>query len=164
MRPVCANCRMWCPEDPEDREPWINAEGKPEFPDIHAPCGVRPPTEWLYEKGFINVERPRTYAGAWCRFWERYEKAEPSGGNEVSECNSDDTSEEPVADDDLLERVAKMIHASWSLRANPEYEDYDSACAAIQVVADTIDREFEDDSYNYTSEEVSAWLRSQLED
>jgi len=69
-QPCCANCNNWCPGDPEDREFWREDDGTWVPPDNHAPCGVRPPTEWIREEGYITVDPPQTYGGAWCRFHE----------------------------------------------------------------------------------------------
>jgi hypothetical protein len=71
IKDCCANCRFWRPQEEWDREPLKMDDGTYELEDIQAPCGVRPPTEWLRDPDYINVEPPNTNSKMWCQFHER---------------------------------------------------------------------------------------------
>ena len=64
----CSNCRFWRPYDPVNREPYPDDTGAWMWDDVSAPCGVRPPTEWIRDPAYLAVEPPYTGPERWCRF------------------------------------------------------------------------------------------------
>jgi len=182
-RRMCATCRFWRPRHESDREPYRKDDGTEDYEGLKAPCGVRPPTEWIKTPGYLLVEPPHTVDTDGCQFWEAYIRPDMTENADLSDKSSEHVASSAFSDRSvgLVERVARALaeddgwEGGWdtypadSMLAREEYRQ--NARAAIREVADALDEAGRGPDVDPGQRSAGPayywavrWLRSQLEE